>query len=165
MFNFKKVSAITASALLTSMSFGVVAAASFPNDFTSSTPAIVYGASADPMDMTQATSISTYLAGKVPTTGGDVTGGDSVKLEKSSTKFQLSYGVDDVLGTAVTDSSPNNGLPNLLADGKYVDDDNDEFDYKQKINLPNWSLTMFDDNDYKDDSPTVGVKIANSGAV
>ncbi|MEK6818988.1 MAG: hypothetical protein AABY10_03575, partial [Nanoarchaeota archaeon] len=164
-FNYKKISAVLTSALLTGMTLGIAAAAAFPTQFTSELPAIVYGANADPMDSTQATAISNYLTNKVPTTGTDVTGGDSVKIEKSSTKFQISYGVDDVITTAITDNSPGNGLPNLLADGKFVDNDNDEFDYKQKIELTNWSLTLFDDNDYKDDAPTVGVKIANGGQI
>ena len=164
-FNYKKISAVLTSALLTGMTLGVAAAAAFPTSFTSELPAIVYGANADPMDQTQATAISNYLADKVPSIGTDVTGGDSVKLEKSSTKFQVSYGTSDVIGTAVTDSSPGNGLPNLLADGEYTDNDNDEFSYTQQINLANWSITMFDDNDYKQDTPTLGVRVGSGSSV
>ena len=150
------------SALLTGMTLGLASAAAFPTDFTSTTPAIVYGASADPLDATQANAISTYLADKVPVTGGAVTGGDSVKIEKSSTKFRMGLYAEDIINTSVTDSSPNGGLPTLLADGKFVDDDNDEFDYKQTMQLANWQLSMFDNNNYKEDAPTVGVEVSNS---
>jgi hypothetical protein len=52
-------------------------------------------------------------------------------------------------------------LPELLADGIYVDNDNDEFDYTQKIQLYPTQLTMFEDNDYAEDEPTIGFRIAN----
>ena len=164
-FKFKKISAVLTSALLTGMTIGIASAAAFPSDFTSQLPAIVYGASADPMDATQANAISNYLSDKVPSTGGDVTGGDSVKLEKPSTKFRLGLYAEDVINTSITDNSPGNGLPTLLADGKFVDDDNDEFDYKQTVKIANWQLTMFDNNNYKEDTPTVGVQIANGDPI
>ncbi|MFA4953375.1 MAG: thrombospondin type 3 repeat-containing protein [Candidatus Pacearchaeota archaeon] len=87
-------------------------------------------------------------------------GEDFFKFEKGNTKFQLSYSVFDVIGSTITSTYPNEGMPTLLADGTYTDNDNDEFDYTQQINLANWTLNMFDDNDYKIDTPTIGVKIA-----
>lgn len=164
-FNYKKVSAIVASALMTGMTMGVAAAAAFPTDFTAESPGIVYGASADAMDATQATAINDYLSPKVPITG-NLSGGESVKLEASSTKFQLGYGAYTVASTgAITNTDPNGGLPVLLADGTYEDSANDEFDYTQKIELANFTLTMFDDNDYKQDTPTVGVRIAGGAHI
>jgi hypothetical protein len=53
-------------------------------------------------------------------------------------------------------------MPNLLADGKYIDDDNDEFDYTQKIDMANLSLVMFEDNDYEEDMPTLGFQLSSS---
>jgi hypothetical protein len=46
-----------------------------------------------------------------------------------------------------------------------VDDDNDEFDFTQKIEMAPLQLTMFEDNDYKEDEPTVGFKVTSSANV
>jgi len=167
-FNFKKVTAIASSLLVTGMTMGVAAAANFPAPFSEGTSAatgIVYGSGAASTDVAATTNINEYLRNKVKSEStGEVTG-ESVKFEKSSTKFHLGQGVLDIISTSITDDSPNGGLPTLLADGKYVDDDNDEFDYTQKVEMANLSLTMFEDNDYKRDVPTVGIKISSSNNV
>ena len=152
---------------------GFAAAASYPAPFVSggsADVAIVYGTGSgvSRLDIIQAgnvqSNLQSYLGGTT-TTGGGTTGGDSVKLEKASTKFQLGKGITDIIGTAITDDSPGDGLQVLLADGEYVDDDNDENSYTQKIDLLNATLTQFDDDDYKADSPTIGIRYASAANV
>ncbi|MEK6875225.1 MAG: hypothetical protein AABX30_00920 [Nanoarchaeota archaeon] len=161
--NFKKISAVLGSAVMIGSSLGIAAAAAFPTDFTSATPAIVYGNSG-PLDQTPATSISTYLADKVPATGGAPTG-ESLKIARASTEFNLGEGIEDVISTSITDTSPGSGLPTILSNGVYLDDDNDEFDYTQKIDTGNITFNMWEDSDYAEDEPTVGIKVANGGHI
>ena len=158
MFNYKKITAILTSAVMIGSSVGFAAAASFPSGFTSETPAIVYGAAAKTSDMTAANSISSYLANKVPT--GAPTG-ESLMFDKPSTKFHVGRSLLNVKSNALTDCD----LPTLLADGIYIDDDNDEFDYTQKIEMANLNITMFENSEYKSNEPTIGVTVANSGHV
>jgi hypothetical protein len=112
--------------------------------------------------MTQSNSISTWLGLSSSTGGGTLSGdGDTYKIEKSSTKFQLGKGVRDIRSTAITDD----GMPTLLADGTYIDNDNDEFDYTQKLEVANMTLGLFDDNDYMANTPTIGFQIASNSNV
>ena len=163
-FNFKKISAIGTSILLTGMTLGVAAAASFPSPYSSTTSsgvAVVTGTGSGVDDSVAANSINTYLATKVQTSGGIPTGGESYKFEKTSTKFHLGDRVTDVVSGTIDDDE----LPNLLKSGVFVDDDNDEFDYDQKIVFTTGTspqLVMFEDSDYAEDEPTIGLKI-NSG--
>ena len=181
-FNFKKVSAVLTCGIMAVSGIGFAAAASYPSPFVvsgSADVAVVYGAGASSLDIVQAGNIQSNLQSSMGTstgaTTGSTSGGDSVKIEKSATKFRLGFGIEDVVSTAFTDDSPNNGLPILLADGEYVDDDNDENSYIQKIDLINASsntntdtggvLRMFDDDDYKDDTPTIGFKYTSGDHV
>jgi hypothetical protein len=161
-FDFKKISAITTSALMLGMSMGVAAAASFPSPYSSSSSSgvgIVTGTGAGVDDTVAANSISSYLATKVQTTGGTPMGGDSYKFEKISTKFHLGDNITGVISSSLDDDE----LPNLLADGKYIDANNDEIDYTQKITIGAANqLTMFEDNDYAADQPTIGFKIPSA---
>ncbi len=171
-FDFKKMTSVLASAVMLGSTMGFAAAATaatYPAPFVdggASDVAIVVGSVAANSDMLAAIDISsnlaTGLAGSVVTTTAPPTGGDSVLFEKSSTKFQLGKSLWDVVATSVTDTSPGNGLPTLLADGKFEDDDHDEFEYSQKIDMANLNVTMFESGDYKEDEPTVGVKISNN---
>jgi len=165
--NFRKVSAIATSALLVGMTMGTAMAATYPAPFVSSGSAdvaIVYGAGADAMDQAQAGDISTELAKLVTTAGTtSVNEEEAYKLEKSSTKFNLGDYAGNVVSAKITEDN----LPSLLADGKYIDNDNDEFDYTQNINFSNTTLQvkMFEDNDYKADTPTVGIAISNGANI
>jgi len=150
---FRKAMTIAGSAALIGMTVGAAAAASYPSPFTSST-AIVTGANAAPSDNIAASSIASNLGGSSSTTS--TTSGDSYKFEKSSIKFNLGDGLNDIKTTLDSDE-----LPTLLADGKFVDSDNEEFDYSQKINVANSTLTMWSDNDYIEDEPTVGFRITS----
>ena len=155
-FNFRKISAIAASALMVGMTMGVAAAANFPSPYSTSTSdgvAIVSGSGTDVDDTVATSSISTYLATQVRASGGSVTGGDSLKIEKSSEKLNLGDGMDTVWGSAITDSN----LPTLLADGIYVNDDNNEYPYTQKISLgADLNFTHFSDSDFMDKDSSVG---------
>jgi len=155
---------------------GIAAAANYPSPFTAGDVAIVHGTGigVSPSDQVQAFNINLDLQSKTSgtaATGSTATGGDSVKIEKTSTKFQVGYGTKEVVSTAITPSSPGDGLPTLLASGKFIDDDNDEFDFTQKINLANLSLTMWESEDYyidgvsQDEIPTLGIKISSSSNV
>jgi hypothetical protein len=143
-------------------------AASFPEPYVKSGQAdvaIVYGASAASSDLTAATSIQTSLsntlASQMTATTVSVGGeGDKWKVEKSNDKFDLG---DDVTDLKV--SIDEDELPTLLAEGTYKSDDNEEYDYTQKITFANTlELKHFQDDDYADE-PAVGMKIESSAAV
>ena len=167
-FNFKKISAIASSVLLAGMTMGVAAAANYPAPFvvgSTSDVAIVYGTGTgvSTLDQVEATNIQTDLSGSLVGTGPTTTtGGDSIKLERSSDKFNLGDSGDDVYVISLTD----NELPSILTDGTFLDDNNDEFDFTQKISLGNnINLTHFENSDYKDDVPTIGIEFPSSAHV
>lgn len=170
--NFKKIASLTASAVMIGSTIGLAAAATYPDPFvTGGSPnvGVVYGSGAAITDLVAATNVmdnlNTYIVSESTSTSASASGGDFIKVEKSSTKFHIGKGILDVIGTAVTDSSPGDGMPNLLADGEFVDNDNDEFSYTQKINMANLSLTMFEDNDFKEDEPSLGMQISNNAFI
>ena len=170
--NFKKIASVLTGAIMLSSTMGFAAAASFPAPFVSngaSDAAVIVTAGTHTgamSDMTAAIDLTQNHLNPLVTTGGSdsstATGGDSYKLEKSSTKFHLGDTITTVVSTNIDDDE----LPTLLASGTYVDGDNDEFDYKQKVTLNGANqLVMFDDDDYKTDSPTVGFKITDGSEI
>ena len=165
--NYKKIGSILASGIMFAGTIGFAAAASYPAPFVSSGTedgAVVYGANAATSDVIAAIDIGNKLNALVTdsvASGASTTGGDSYKFEKASTKFHLGQGVKDIVSTDITEDN----LPSLLSDGKYIDLDNDEKDYIQKITMANLTFSMFDDNDYKTDTPTIGFKINNGANV
>jgi len=166
--NIKKVATVLGSALMLGSTVGMAAAASFtPSSFTDGGVALVVGSNAALSDMKAATDLAANLAGDLAAqavTGSTTTveGGDSYKIEKTSTKFNLGDTISSVTSSSITDDN----LPTLLADGKFIDNDNDEFDYTQKIDMnTSLQLTMFEDNDYKADAPTVGFQIPSGKQV
>jgi len=172
-FNFKKIASVLSSVVMVGSTVALAAAANFPAPFVQNGAgdvAIVYGTnSAATTDLVAVADIQTALSeelAKQTATAGSASsatasGGDSYKLEKTSTKFQVGDGILDVVSSSVTDDN----LPTLLADGVFTDDDNDEFDFTQKITLTNQSLALFEDNDYKADTPTLGMRIASGANV
>ncbi len=159
---FKKISAIFASTLMAGLTIAGAAAASFPAPFVQNgvaDVAIVYGTGAgvSPTDLTQAGNIQTTLAASMPKTGGSSTsGGDSYKFEKTSTKLYLGDNV-----TKIQSTLDDGELSTLLAEGIYTDSNNDEFDYTQKIDMNPVALSLWEDNDYIADQPTVGFRFAS----
>ena len=163
--NFRKISAIASSVLMLGMTAGMAAAANYPAPFVvggSPNVAIVYGSGAAFSDQTAASSIATSLSGFVTGGGGSVSGGESFQFVKQSTKFHLGDNITGVYSSDIDDDE----LPLLLTDGVFVDDDNDEFDFTQKIVVgSSLQLGMFEDNDYAEDEPTVGFRIASGATV
>ena len=154
---FRKAMTVLGSVALVGATIGGAAAAAYPAPFNVGSYAVVYGASSQ-----DATAAST-VAGDLPAvagTAGTVVGGDSYKLEKTSTKFHLGDAV-----TTLASALDEDELPSLLSEGKYIDDDNDEFDYTQKIELNGSVLSMWEDNDYMEDTPTVGIRIPSGNNV
>jgi len=158
--NFRKITAIATSALMVGMTMGSAIALA-PSDKAFN--AVVYGVAADASDKTQADIISTWLELKASSTGGTLSGeGDKYKLEKSSTKFHLG----DTVSTVVSVNLDDDELPTLLAEGTYVDDDNADFDFEQKVTLASATqLVMFSNDDYKVDSPTLGFEITDGSSI
>ena len=159
MFNYKKITAILTSAVMIGSSVGFAAAASFPSGFTSETPAIVYGTAAKTSDMTAANTISTYLAGKVPSAGGVPTG-DKVLIDKDSDHMNINN-----TWSVYTKTIDGSVLTTLLAAGTYKAADNDEFKYEQKIILGTPTYDHFRDSDYEElaglssKTPVLGFKL------
>ncbi|MEI7719303.1 MAG: hypothetical protein WCI72_05525 [archaeon] len=167
--NIKKVATILGSALMLGATAGMAAAASFtPSSFSDSGVAIVVGANAANSDLKAAVDLTTNLAGDLAKTtvstssSATVSGGDSYKLEKSSTKFHLGDSAIAVVSSTVTDTN----LPVLLADGVYTDKESSDFDYTQKVTLGrNINVTQFVDSDFKAKTPTLGIRIPNGANV
>jgi len=157
MINFKKISAITASVLMASMTLGVAAAANYPAPFVDggvADVAIVYGTGVgvSNLDSIEAGSIQTSLAGSMPTTGSiSVDGGEAFALDKSSDHFNFNEDLNDIYTDLDKDQM------DFLADGTY-DDGNIDEEYEQKIVMGTSSnkLMLFSDSDYADSEPTVG---------
>jgi hypothetical protein len=137
-----------------------IVAAAVPYTDGSANVAIVYGSDgAAETDLNTAMQLNTQAAAAIASVAtGDVTvtGGDSYQFEKSSTKFHLGDNFTTIR-TTVNDEQ----LTTLLADGEYTDDDNDEFDYTQKITMGEGDLTLFESSEYEDDVPTVGIHFNN----
>ncbi len=168
---FKKISAIAASVLMTGMTMGIAAAANYPSPFVAggaADVAIVYGTGAgvSSLDLVQASNIQADLSSRLGTgTGGTgtVTGGDSFLIAKSSDNLNINNSWGVFSGTVTEDD-----LKTLLADGTYVAEDNDEFDYEQKITLGTPELKHFRDSDYETlagltaKTPVVGFRLTSN---
>ncbi len=163
-FNFRKISAVIASGLMTVSAVGFAAAANFPAPFVvggSADGAVVYGTGAGALDQTPANSIGNYLSSKV-TVGSGAPSGENVLFEKSSDK--LNFG-DNLAAFKTTIDKDD--LPIILADGTYTADDSDTFDYEQTIKVGAPILSHFRDTDYEGllgldkNTPAVGFHIAD----
>jgi hypothetical protein len=155
-FNFRKVASILASGIMLSSTLGLASAASYPAPFKTSATAIVFGERADAQDSAAATTILDDLTGGTTSTSTSTTSteGDMYQFKKSSTEFNLGNGITDIRGSIAEAQ-----LPNLLAEGVYTDINNEEYDYTQKIELNNLTLAMFDNDDYKENTPTIGMEV------
>lgn len=170
--NFRKIASVLTSAVMLSSTIGLAAAANYPAPFVkggSADVAVVWGSAAASTDLVAVTDITSdlqaQLASQTATSGGSssvsVSGGDYIVLDRPSSKIQLNQGVSDVFGRAVT----NDDLPTLLEDGTYMDSDNDEHDYTQKIDVMNLTLSQFKDSDYKENTPSMGFKVTSGSAL
>lgn len=162
-FNFRKIASAAASVAMLGSTVGLALAANYPAPYVNNGAtdvAVVYGSNLDISAVTEITSsLSTELAAQSSGGTGTPTGGDYVLLAKTSNKINLDNEISSVFGTTINDDD----LPTLLKDGTYYNDENTAFKYEQKITLANnFLLSFFADNDYKDQEPTVGIRLNNS---
>jgi hypothetical protein len=171
MFKFKKVASLLASTLMVGSTIGLAAATTYPAPFVmggTADVALVYGShTAATVDlvgvMKVQDSLNSYLSGGSGSSSGTVTGGDYVLIAKSSDNLNIR----DTWGV-FTGSVDSDDLTSILADGTYVADDNDEFDFEQKITLGSPDLHHFRDSDYEsaaglsERTPVVGFKMPSN---
>ncbi len=155
-FNFRKISAIAASVLMTGMTLGVAAAAAYPAPFISggaANVAIVYGTGTgvSSLDLVQAGNIQSNLQSKMGTsvtTPGSVEG-NAKSLNSGS---NLLYLLDDLAENVATITKSD--LPTILADGKFVDNDGTTYEYDQTITVGTSATNRFSfgnsDNEFDD---------------
>lgn len=162
-FNFKKVASVIASTVMIGSTVALAAAANFPAPFVSNgtgNVAVVMGSSAAAQaDMTAALEITGKLTPLITSasTTSTVAGGDFVQLERSSDKFNLGEDTNDFYPTLDSEE-----LSVVLADGTYLNDANNEFDYEQSITPAALVLTHFLESKFNGDKPIIGFNI-NSG--
>ena len=159
-FNFRKISAVVASALMTGMTMGVAAAADYPAPFVSggvANVAVVYGTGTgvSSLDLVQAGNIQTSLGTYVESGEVTVTGGEIFKLEKTSNKFNFNEALNGVYADLDDENM------DFLADGTYDDGSIDE-EFTQTVTLSTNPLSLFADTDYNSKEPTLGFKWTNN---
>ncbi len=174
--NFKKIASILAGTVMLSSTLAFAAAANtYPTPFVkngSADVAVVYGsqpgaefdllAVADITQSLQAKLAAQTATGGSSTSGTTVSGGDYVKLARSSDNVNLRDSVTSVWGSTVSKDD----LKVLLADGSYKNKKNSEYKYDQKITLGgSLNLEFFADSDYQNQQPTLGVNMSSSQAV
>ncbi len=172
MINFRKIASAVASIAMVGSTVALAAAAAWPAPFVqsgASDVAIVYGNSLDLGAVTDVTnSLSTALAGSSTSSnssaGTTPTGGDFVRLDKTSNNVNLRDSVRTVFGSSVSDDD----LPTLLGDVTYRDDENDETKYEQTITLGAANglvFEFFQDSDYDNNKPSLGINLTNNQLV
>lgn len=168
--NFRKIASVLTSAVMLSSTIGFAAAANYPAPFVksgSADVAVVWGSAAASTDLVAVTDITAdlqaQLASQTASSSGSssvsVSGADYVVLDMPSSKLHLGAGLSSVFGRSVTKTD----LPNLLADGTYMDSDNNNHAYTQKVDVANLSITQVDNSNYKQDAPTLGVQVSSGG--
>lgn len=172
-FNIKKIASVIASTVMLGSTVALAAAANYPSPFVKSGAAdvaVVYGSNAAQTDLVASIDVTADLQAELAkqtattgsTSGTSVSGGDYVTLAKSSDKMNLNDEARRVFGATVSKDD----LKMLLADGVYSNDENTEYKYEQKLTLgSNLNVSYFADSDYKDETPTVGIKISNDAVV
>jgi len=165
--NFKKIASVLTSTVMLSSTVALAAAANYPAPFVqggNANVAVVYGANAAITDVAAVVDITANLQAKLAeqtATGGSssnsgttVSGGDFVKLERPTDKFNLGETMDDFYSSLGDDE-----LSQVLADGIYENEANNEFDFTQKIELGALPLQHFQDTDFNDDKPAIGFNL------
>jgi len=137
-FNFKKISAIAASALMAGMTLGVAAAANYPAPFVSggsANVAIVYGTGTgfSALDVVQAGNIQSNLQSKMGATSSSGSSSDSDQQKSLMTSARKLY-----YGDAINSPIPSlaaTELPNVLEEGTFTDLGGTQYDYTQTITV------------------------------
>ncbi|PIN91980.1 hypothetical protein COU55_03215 [Candidatus Pacearchaeota archaeon CG10_big_fil_rev_8_21_14_0_10_31_59] len=168
-FNFKKISAITASVLMVGMSMGVAAAANYPAPFVAggaADVAIVYGANANILDAIQAGSIQTNLQSFMSGSSedGDTVTGETAPLFSGGTKIYI----NDSVG-AVKNVLTKSSLPTVLGDGSFSG--NVDATFTQKIDIATAACNTatcdkinFAKQPTSEDDPTLALTLSTSQA-
>lgn len=156
-FNFRKIASTLTSAAMVGSTVALAAAASFPEPFVeggNADVAVVYGSS---QDLAAVTDISTALNAVTTGTGSSEapTEGDYFKIAKPTNELNLGDAITSVYGDLDVDQ-----LPVVLAEGVYVNDNNEEFDFTQQIDFStSLQLTHFQDDDFNGGVPAIGMVI------
>jgi hypothetical protein len=168
----KKIASVLASAAVLGSSVALAVAANYPAPFVKSGAAdvaVVYGANSASTDFVAVTDITTSLqsalSAQATTTAstGESAGGDYVRLDKASDKLNIR----DAMSAAISSTLDKDDMTELLADGKFVANDKDEFSYEQKITLGATTLSHFRDSDYEtllgltEKTPVVGFRMTS----
>src|SRR3989338_1558146 len=125
MFNFRKISAIGASALMVGMTAGLAAAANYPAPFVvggNADVAVVYGTGAgvSVLDAVEAGNVQSNLQSYLTGTSGGTsasTSGEIVSLDTSSTRIWLNTSLNTAKSTLTKTD-----LPTVLADYTFEGD-------------------------------------------
>ncbi len=162
-FNFRKISAVITSVLLTGASVAFASAAAYPEPFVVGGVAdvgIVYGTGTGVSDLDQVQAYNINLDLQGYTTGGtsgDTVSGEAYSLFTSSKGIYMNESINSVRGS-VTDTN----LPTVLVDGDFEADVS--ADYTQMIQLGdtstgNYAKLLFGQNPTSDDDPVVAFKL------
>jgi hypothetical protein len=154
-FNFKKIASVVATTVM----LGSTIAAAYPAPFVEdgiADAAVVYGANAALSDASAAIDLMNDLNTGVTSSGGEatITGGDFLKLERSGTDlFNMGENMNRFYA-----SLDEGELSVVLTEGVYMDDNNDEHDFDQKIEFgADLNLSHFVDSELDNDEvPYVG---------
>src|SRR3989344_312991 len=169
--NFRKISAVAASLIMTGMSAGFAAAANYPAPFVEAgvaNAAIVSGSGTgvSALDAVEAGNIQANLNLEVTSTSSTLTGENVVQLDKASDKINLGDALNGPFGATVDDADLD-----LLKDVVYTAEDSDTFDAEQRVTLGSPKLSHFRDSDYEslaglsDKTPIIGINISDGQLV
>jgi len=163
-FNFRKISAIGSSLLLTGMSIAVpVAASAYPAPFVSggvANVAVVYGTGAgvSALDVVEAGNIQSNLQSKMGSSVGTTSTatGNAKTLASGS---DLLYLLDDLAENVQTITKDD--LPTILADGTFTDDDGGSWEYEQTVVMGTHTgnRLSFGDSDNDFDDPALMLEL------
>ncbi len=162
---FKKICAVLGAIFLASASVATGAVAGTYSDTIAagSDYAVVYGTGEGVSDLDEqyAQNIDVDLKSKVDAGGETTISGDSIQLKRSTDEFNLGDSVTDFYSTLDEDE-----LSLVLASEEYLNDQNDNFEYDQKLTLSgDMQLTHFRDRDYESYEPTIGVQLAKDDVI
>ena len=170
-FNFKKISAIAGSLLLTGLTMGTAMAANYPAPFVSggtANVAIVYGTGSgvSSLDLIQAGNIQTDLQSYMGSSSGGttpITNGEIVSLDTSSTRIWLNSSLNLAKSTLTKAD-----LPTVLADTSFSGDVDATFTQTIKplagstAGGEHSSKVWFGKQPTSSDDPVVGISIGGS---
>jgi hypothetical protein len=164
-FNFRKISAIAASMLMTGMSVGVAAAANYPAPFVQggvANVAVVYGTGSgvSALDLVQAGNIQSNLQSQMGTqnTGtGATTTGETVALFSGGTKVYINDSLNTVK-SVLTKSD----LPTVLGDDVFSG--NVDATITQQITLGSYPKVTYKKQPTSDDDPNFALELSTTAA-